>query len=380
MIIGVMAMSEARSLLKEFDDAIVRGSAESRERALWHATDLLIAGRYSDNEIWIFGEVIGRLAEEIEVVARARLSKRLAHTNKAPTHVIRRLAFDDSIAVAGPVLQHSEQLDAKTLIANIRCKGEVHLLAISKRKALAESVTDELVKRGSQEVVNSVVKNDGARFSNFGFLRMIKRSEHDSILAENLGLRKDIPRHLFQQLIAKASEDVKRKLGQERPDLAEYIQTSVTDIAGALHSKFGPASKDYFHAKRTLAVQHQYGNLNEKSILEYALSRKIEEVIVGLSLLCSLPVDVVERALRDNNRELTLVLAKALDLSWETTMALLFLGAKDHRIAAGDLNSMKDEFARLNAETSQSVLRFYQSRKCASIAESEFRRLPQLYA
>ena len=373
-------MPEATSILQELDDAIVKGSAESRERALWHATDLLIAGRYSDNEIWIFGEVIGRLAEEIEVVARARLANRLAHSRNAPTNVIRSLAFDESIAVAGPVLRHSEQLDAKTLIANIRCKGEVHHLAISKRKALGESVTDELVTRGSKEVLNSVATNSGARFSNFGFLHMVKRSENDSILAESLGSRKDIPRHVFHQLISKASEDVKRKLEQERPDLAALIQTSVTDLAGALHSKFGPASKDYFQAKRTIALQYRHGNLNEKSILEYALSHKIEEVAVGLSLLCSLPVEVVERALLDANSELTLVLAKALNFSWETAMSLLFLGAKKHRISTGQLDSMKGEFARLNAEASQGVLRFYRSRKEEAAAKSDLRCLPQLHA
>jgi len=41
-------MPEATSILQELDDAIIKGSPESRERALWHATDLLIAGRYSD--------------------------------------------------------------------------------------------------------------------------------------------------------------------------------------------------------------------------------------------------------------------------------------------------------------------------------------------
>ena len=286
----------------------------------------------------------------------------------------------NSIAVAGPVLRHSEQLDAKTLIANIRCKGEVHHLAISKRKALGESVTDELVTRGSKEVLNSVATNSGARFSNFGFLHMVKRSENDSILAESLGSRKDIPRHVFHQLISKASEDVKRKLEQERPDLAALIQTSVTDLAGALHSKFGPASKDYFQAKRTIALQYRHGNLNEKSILEYALSHKIEEVAVGLSLLCSLPVEVVERALLDANSELTLVLAKALNFSWETAMSLLFLGAKKHRISTGQLDSMKGEFARLNAEASQGVLRFYRSRKEEAAAKSDLRCLPQLHA
>ena len=372
-------MSDARSFLQELDDAMVRGSPESRLRALWHATDLLIAGRYSESEIWIFGEVIGRLAEEIELVARAQLAKRLAHTNNAPTKIVSKLAFDDSIDVAGPVLQHSERLDAKALVANIRCKSQDHLLAISKRKTLAQSVTDELVTRGNREVLNCVATNNGARFSDFGFLHMVKRSEQDSILAEHIGLRKDIPRHVFQQLIAKASDDVKRKLRQERPDLEEHILTSVTDITGTLHSKFGPASRGYFEAKRTVAALHQYGNLNENSILVYARSRKFEEATVGLSLLCSLPVDVVERALCDVHREMTLVLTKALDFSWETTMALLFLGAKDHRISAGDLESMKEEFARLNAEMSQSVLSFYRSRKNAAAAASELRRLPQLH-
>ena len=43
---------------------------------------------------------------------------------------------------------------------------------------------------------------------------------------------------------------------------------------------------------------------------------------------------------------MTLILAKALDFAWETTMALLFLGAKDHRISARDLDDMREEFAR----------------------------------
>jgi uncharacterized protein (DUF2336 family) len=371
---------EAPSLLQELDDAVSRGSAESRLRALWHTTDLLIAGTYTEDQIWTFGEVIGRLASEIEVAARTQLAKRLARIDNAPIKIINKLAFDDSIDVAGPILRYSERLDVRTLVDNVRTKSQSHLLAISKRNSIAIPVTDELVARGNQKVVSSVAANKGARFSNFGFLHMIKRSESDSILAERLGLRKDIPRHLFQQLIAKASDDVKKKLARERPDIASQILSSVTDVTGALHSKFGPASKNYFTAKRVVARKHQYGNLTENSILEYARSRKVEETTVGLSLLCSLPVDVVERALIENNREMTLILAKALDFSWETTMSLLFLHAKDHRIAARDLDGMSEEFIRLNPQTCRSVLEFYRSRKNAAAAECEDRRLPQLHS
>jgi uncharacterized protein (DUF2336 family) len=373
-------MTEARSFLQEINEAILQGAPESRARALWHATDLLIAGRYTEDQIWIFGEVIGRLADEIEVAARAKLAKRLAHTDNAPINVVKKLAFDDSIDVADPVLRHSERLDDKTLVANVRTKSQAHLLAISKRSSVPVVVTDELVTRGDREVVHSVAANNGARFSDFGFLHMIKRSEGDSILAEHLGLRKEIPRHMFQQLIAKASDVVKRKLERERPELVDAIQTSVTEVTGKLHSKFGPATKRYFAAKRFVTAQHQYGNLNENSILEYARCHKIEEVTVGLSLLCSGTVDVEERALVHSNREMTLILARALGFGWETAMALLFLGAKDHRIPAGDLNDTKEEFARLNIEISRGVLRVYRSRRNATAVEQHQRRLPQLHA
>jgi uncharacterized protein (DUF2336 family) len=362
--------SENKSFLRELDEAVSRGTPESRERALWHTTDLMIAGRFSDDEIWTFGEVVTRLADEIEVAARAQLSERLAPFDRAPVNIIHKLAFDDAIEVAGPVLRESRQLETYALVANACTKSQAHMLSISKREKLEERVTDELVKRGDQEVVKSVAGNTGARFSDFGFLHMIKRAEGDSILAEQLGLRKDIPRQVFQQLIAKATSDVKKRLERERPDMAQQIQSSVTDLAGELQSKFGPVSRSHFVAKRVVSTQHRQGNLNESSISSYAVSHRLEEVTIGLSLLCSLPGDVIERALLDRNRETLLILCKALDFSWDTTMALLFLGAKDHRITANELRDLENEYGRLNIETSRSVLEFYQSRKSGGAVEA----------
>lgn len=371
-------MSEVSSFLRELDEAVSRGTPESRKRALWHTTDLMIAGRYSDDEIWTFGAVIGRLADEIEVAARAQLARRLASFDRAPVNIIHQLAFDDEIEVAGPVLRDSEQLEPYALVANVCLKGQDHMLAISERKSIDEAVTDVLVTRGNQEVVNSVARNNGARISDFGFLHMIKRAEGDLILAEQLGLREDIPRHIFQQLIAKASEDVRKQLAGERPNMVDQIQSTVTDVAGELQSKFGPVSRSYYVAKRVVTTQHRLGNLNENSISIYARSHKVEEVTIGLSLLCALPADVIERALLDRNRETLLILAKALDFSWATTMALLFLGAKDHRITAQDLRDLEGEYGRLNIETSRSVLKVYQSRKNAGDTDAEAKRQPAL--
>src|SRR3981189_426886 len=109
-------MTASKSFLTELEDAVSRGTAESCLQALWHATDILIAGRYAEEQIWTFGEIIGRLSEEIEIAARIRLANKLAPSNNAPINVIKKLAFDDAIDVAGPVLRQSERLDAKMLI------------------------------------------------------------------------------------------------------------------------------------------------------------------------------------------------------------------------------------------------------------------------
>jgi Uncharacterised protein conserved in bacteria (DUF2336) len=144
----------------------------------------------------------------------------------------------------------------------------------------------------------------------------------------------------------------------------------VSDVAGALQSRFGPSSKGHLVAKRVVTTQFREGNLTEDNIAIYATSHRVDEVTIGLSLLTSLPIDVIERALMDQKRDMLLILAKALNFSWRTTMALLFLGAKDHRITIADLRDLEGEFGALNVETSRSVLEFYQSRKTSGSADS----------
>jgi hypothetical protein len=69
--------------------------------------------------------------------------------------------------------------------------GQPHMLAISKRRR-RESVTDVLVTRGNSEVEPGGHQQWRA-FLGLRFLHMIQRAEGDPILAEQLGLREDIP-------------------------------------------------------------------------------------------------------------------------------------------------------------------------------------------
>jgi len=373
----MFAMADPGALLEELETAVSRGTAESRRAALAYATDLLITGRYSDEHTWMFGEIIGLLASEIEAAARARLSERLAGCARAPANIIGKFASDDSIDVAGPVLRHSEQLSVAALVENASSKSQAHLLAISQRKSLPEDVTDVLLSRGDREVVRSVARNDGARFSESGFWHLVHRSENDVVLALDVGARKDIPRHVFQQLIARASDEVKARLAAANPQAAAEIQNAVTGVTGELHTKFGPATRDYYAARRLVEEMSRSGTLTEDAVRGFAGARKFEEVTVALSLLSGLPVDVVERALLDDSRQMVVIVAKAVKLSWATTQSLLALCC-DGSMSAHDLESARKNFSALSDATARQVVNYYKARREQRTGAA--RSLPQLHS
>ena len=142
---------------------------------------------------------------------------------------MRSLAFDDVIEVAGPVLTQSLRLDDAILIETARNKSQAHLMAISKRKVLSDAVTDVLVLRGNDEVVQSTVNNPGAEFSERSLTRLVNRAEGDDELATCLGLRPAIPRHLYLKLLAKASDTVRQRLEAANPKQAAEVPTAVRE-------------------------------------------------------------------------------------------------------------------------------------------------------
>jgi uncharacterized protein (DUF2336 family) len=151
-------MPQTHSLIPELEDAIQRGSAPQRAWTLSRITDLFLetASRLTDEHVEVFGDVMLRLIVEIETRALAEFAERLAPIANAPLDVLRRLAEDDDVTVAGPVLMQSERLPESDLLAIARSKGQQHLLAISARPVLSSAVTDALLARGDREVLRNI--------------------------------------------------------------------------------------------------------------------------------------------------------------------------------------------------------------------------------
>jgi uncharacterized protein (DUF2336 family) len=351
-------------LLDELEAALTSGTNARRIEMLSRITDLFVGGatRYSEDQVGLFDDVMARLVHTIEAKARAKLSHRLAPVANAPINVVTMLAFDDDIDVARPVLTQSERLDERMLVANASSKSQQHLFAIAQRKSLSEAVTDVLVERGDRNVVQSVVKNTGARFSDAGFRVLVTRSVDDDDLAAEVGMRPDIPRQHFLVLLEKASSAVRARLAAENPQANTTIEGVVAEVVGGIRNEARNASPDFAAAREAVERQNRIRRIGEAEIYQYARERKFEETAIALSLLCDTPIDVVERALLDPGAEIVLILAKVAGLSSTTTKAILLLRAADRGMSAKDLEQALSSFNRLQPDTARRVLGFFRTR------------------
>jgi uncharacterized protein (DUF2336 family) len=364
-------MSAARSLIPELEDIVQRGSPRRRAQALRRITTLFLDGAsvFNEDHVRLFDDVFNRLIDEIETKARAELSHCLAPVGNAPGELISRLARDDDISVAGPVLRQSRRLAETDLVEIAETKSQAHLLAISSRTGIAEPVTNVLVRRGDQAVARRVAENRGALLSDASFTVLVARSDGDDALAERVGGRPDIPPPLFRALLLKATAVVQQRLfASATPEIQAEIRGVLARVSKEVGTKAAP--RDYAEAQRTVAALRLRGELNEGQILDFAQAGKYEEMIAGLADLCAVPIDVVDRLMSGERPDPILILCKSLNWGWPTARAII--GARLGRKANSSqgLDAAFSNFERLTTATAARVIRFWQmgplsSRKAA---------------
>jgi uncharacterized protein (DUF2336 family) len=368
---------EERSIIAEIEGTFASGSADKQADILRRVTDLFLAGanNYSDDHVDLFDGVILRIAEKIETKARAELAHRLAPAPNAPPMTVQKLAHDESMEVAGPILSLSNRLSDDDLLAIASGKSQDRLLAISKRSALSEKVSDVLVTHGNRDVVLSVTRNEGARFSDAGYTTLVDRSINDEVLAICVSMRKDIPQEHFNALIAKASEVVFEKLAASNPDAVYEVHKVLSDITGQDPGR-AAKKRDYREASAQFDVVRRSGAPVDPLVCEYAKNGKFEETVAALSALSGAPIKLVESVMNDArpDSDFALILAKAADLSWPTVKQICILRRKVFRFSPQAIEVARHSFDRLQTTTAQRLVRFYNERHAAL---ADFQQLAQ---
>jgi len=358
----------SENLLEELQTALSHGTVARRVETLRRVTDLFVGNAvdYSDDHIRLFDDVFQCLVEQIETSARALLADRLAPVAAAPPKIIRTLALDEVIEVSGPVLSKSERLDETTLIEIARTRGQAHLKAISLRRVLSEALTDVLVTRGNADVVQSTVKNPGARLSEGSLTDLVTRAERDDDLATCIGLRPDLPRHYYLKLVAKASSSVRRKLEAAHPEFADEVSSVVQEVAQRMRA--AAMNKQTEMARALVKSLHEDGRLNEFQVTSFAEQGKFDETNAGLAALAGVAVETAETMMIESRTEGVMILAKVAGMSWPSVRAIIAMREKLSGGSQTDMLTLRDTYQALRSSTAQQVLRFHRMQQTTTPA------------
>jgi len=357
-------MDAALSLIPELERVVQHGSRAKRTETLQRITSLFLDGAstYNDLHVDLFDDVFGLLIKEIENKARAELSTHLAPVSNAPVQVLRTLAKDDDIAIAGPILKLAPRLSEADLVDVAKTKSQAHLQAISARRVLGEAVTDVLVGRGDREVARRVADNRGARISEMGFSRLVKRAADDGILAEKVGQRPDIPAPMFRELLTRATAVVhKRLLASAAPEVKSEIRSVLAKVSKEVGARVGP--RDYSAAQRVVLNLNRAGQMNEAALATFCNDGKFEEVVVGLAALAKVPITVVDRLMGGDRPDPVLILCKAAGLAWPTVKGIFLVRPDGKGTSSQGLEEAFANYDRLSASTAQRVVRFWRVRQ-----------------
>jgi uncharacterized protein (DUF2336 family) len=360
-------MAATDSIIAELEAAVHSNSRDKRIETLRRVTDLFLGGsnRFNDEQINLFDDVLVHLIRRVETKALIELSTRLAPIDKAPNEVVRRLARHDEIMVAGPVLSQSACITSNDLIEIARTKSQEHLLAISERARLEETVTDILVERGDRGVVHRLANNLGAAFSETGYSELVKRAEKDESLALKIGQRLDIPFRLLRELLSKATEAVRaRLLALAPPESEDQIQRALAAVSNEIIEE-ATAPRDFTRAQDLVRQMHRLNHLNDEAVLKFANNHQYEEIVAALSELCSVPLDLIEQVMQYIHCDGLIIVCKAAELKWATLRAIMEHRVAHHAIPAQELSQAKADFIRLSKATAQRTLRFWQVRGIA---------------
>jgi uncharacterized protein (DUF2336 family) len=366
-------LQAAQSIIDDVEAAIQAGSPEKGLLTARRVTDLFLAsaGNFDDEQIALFDDVLERLIKTIELraladmgarIALAEISAQLAPIAQAPPSVVRRLASNDEIRIAGPVLQESARLDDEELVKLASAKGEQHLLAIAGRWWLKELVTDALLARRYPSVSRRIANNPGARFSARGFATIVGQAESDPELTVSVGIRVDLPAGMRRQLLQSATDAVRTRLLARAPrHLFEEIQNAIASVAAGANREMS-GIRDFIGANRAVARLKEIGQLTEATLLTFATQRRYEETVAALAQLSGSTIEVIRPLMQSLRDDGLLVPCRAAQLSWETTSAVLESRYATGSMRPADLAKAQNHFARMDTENARRTLRFWQVR------------------
>ncbi len=354
-------MTQSSNRLERLVNLATETGSDQRRQLLSEITSVFLedTNSFNDLENQYFGEIMGKVAFDLEKEVRQELANCLSSEASAPRDLIMRLAHDE-ISVAKPIIEKSPILNDTDLVEIAETKSQDHLMAMTRRSDISETVTDALVNHGSDLVLEGVVRNTGAQISRTTMQRVVERSQDNEQIQAPLIERPDLPFEMMQGMFEQVSMELKQKILEQTKEIAPE---KLDDMLSTVRAKFDRKGKV---RKRVLSKPELYvqdiedrGQLNESALVSLIRSNKYPEFLVAFGKLTNIDISTAKRLVQDVTGEGLAIACKATEFDRSTFSSILMALSQSSARSIDETYKLINLYDRIQLPVAQRTMRFW---------------------
>jgi len=213
-----LSQAEVQRLL---DDPSVDNRFETAQKVASGFND----GQLTDEERRIAQDIFLVMVRDAEVRVREALSANLKDCPFLSHDIARSLAQDvDSVSL--PILQFSGVLTDEDLVEIVREHGPSKQKAVAKRATVSETVSEALVESGDEDVVITLVANQGAKIPEPSLEKVLDKFGESQAVSDTMAGRGKLPMGVAERLVTMVSDKMRDHITQN----TELAPDQVSDL------------------------------------------------------------------------------------------------------------------------------------------------------
>ncbi|MEP3046302.1 MAG: DUF2336 domain-containing protein [Roseibium sp.] len=296
----------------------------------------------------LFGDVVLRVIDELDVETRITLAESVCQEKDTPHELMVKLAQDE-ITVAKNVLKNSNVLTSDDLVSIASSGSAGHLEAIAERAFLDGAVSVVLADKANAGTLIRVVENRVAVIPDAAFLKIVEKAQADETLRSALINRTDLPEEAGRKLLPMLSDSQKQHvstLGAENPMvrvIADHAQFEDAALARKLE-----LAREQANALIQDVVSGQV-DINDP-VRQFSRSDRIAELGMLFAKVSDLHPAAVSQLLFSKSDKSLVILCKACGVNDEAYKDVLTMRARRQPSFGLELNDAIQRFAKMTVE------------------------------
>lgn len=280
--------------------------------------------------------VLFLLAEDQMPRVRQMIAEELRDSHNAPPDLIRKLAWDEELEVAAPILEFSPLLgdaDLLEIIANSDVPGVIE--AIAQRYDVSSDVTEAIVRNvtasrvteDKARIINKLLENKRAHFKEDTLEIIVDEAPDYEIWHQNLLDRPELTTRTINKIARFVSEALIMEMEDRGMITKELGQNLTQAIASRLYNPHIDREKE---AERTAVELFTQGNLDPQYVMAALDSGEREFVIAAISLLSEVPKSATKHIIDADDPKAVTALAWKAGINMREAIQLQLKLAKIH--------------------------------------------------